>query len=473
MTQQIKFPSFELEEEVPFKSITRTLDSVVDNLNSKKYNFNPAYQRGDVWKPNLKMQLIISILKGIPINTIHVVQDEHGVFNILDGKQRLTAIKEFCKEEFSITVLIDNEDKKIKYKDLDSFKLKKTFDETEIRIISWEQCPLKSQKRIFQQVNNNVALNTNEIIYCGNFLTKRFLDAICNKSFYLLEDYFTTDIFKNKRFAKTRFLHDTVNYSFGPYLEQDFSPGHIHSRKNITKSAKRIEEILEESGVDSNTSEEAILKKSSYELKNIDKNIKLLRNSCEWISSALKVSNNLPKKIHKNILTEIISFLVSKQQQEFLTEEYLSGKLNILHSFIFNWISFKEADGKENYAKKGKEDHGQSTTEKSKIRKNFEIMEGIWKEVGFIDKIRKKKEPTDSEKLITTLASDGVCPISGDILTEHNSQIDHIIPYSQNSDLKVISKVANRQKSDLTLEKINNTKNYIIDNGEQEELFNH
>lgn len=65
----------------------------------------PDFQRPDVWEKKDKSELIESILIGIPIPLIYLFEDEKGVREIIDGKQRITALKEFLNNKFSLTEL--------------------------------------------------------------------------------------------------------------------------------------------------------------------------------------------------------------------------------------------------------------------------------------------------------------------------------------------------------------------------------
>lgn len=59
-------------------------------------------QRGFVWTLNQKRELIYSIFKGIQLAPISVISFEHKIYKIIDGKQRLSTLLSFCKNEFSI-----------------------------------------------------------------------------------------------------------------------------------------------------------------------------------------------------------------------------------------------------------------------------------------------------------------------------------------------------------------------------------
>ncbi|MGK3648701.1 DUF262 domain-containing protein [Pseudarthrobacter enclensis] len=63
----------------------------------KKLNLTPSYQRGDVWGGPARQMLIESILRGIPLPSIILLQSEdpRKPYEVVDGKQRLTAILRF------------------------------------------------------------------------------------------------------------------------------------------------------------------------------------------------------------------------------------------------------------------------------------------------------------------------------------------------------------------------------------------
>lgn len=58
-------------------------------------NISPIYQRMFRWDITQQSALIESILLGIPIPPIYVYQDDDGVWNIIDGQQRLSTIFKF------------------------------------------------------------------------------------------------------------------------------------------------------------------------------------------------------------------------------------------------------------------------------------------------------------------------------------------------------------------------------------------
>ncbi len=97
------------EEINVFYSLKSALDRNIDYdvyLPSKKMNL----QRDFCWTLRQKQQLIMSIFKGITIPKLAIIQiDDHTdknkvIYQIIDGKQRLSAMLGFIRGEFPISV---------------------------------------------------------------------------------------------------------------------------------------------------------------------------------------------------------------------------------------------------------------------------------------------------------------------------------------------------------------------------------
>ena len=57
----------------------------------------------EVWNKKQKSELIVSVLKNIPLPAIYICQDENFHEEIFDGKQRLTSILSFMNNEIELT----------------------------------------------------------------------------------------------------------------------------------------------------------------------------------------------------------------------------------------------------------------------------------------------------------------------------------------------------------------------------------
>ena len=77
--------------------------STIYDLIGRQLHLDPAYQRRNVWQTKAKSQFIESLFLGIPIPQILLASKtgQRNSFLVLDGKQRLTTIKEFIDGKFS------------------------------------------------------------------------------------------------------------------------------------------------------------------------------------------------------------------------------------------------------------------------------------------------------------------------------------------------------------------------------------
>lgn len=71
-------------------------------VDQKKLQLDPDFQRSEVWNSKQQYELIESILMGIPLPVIYLFQDEKSNLQIVDGRQRITAIKDYLDNKFAL-----------------------------------------------------------------------------------------------------------------------------------------------------------------------------------------------------------------------------------------------------------------------------------------------------------------------------------------------------------------------------------
>lgn len=81
-------------------------------------NIRPPYQREFVYKDKKRDEVIKTIRKGFPLNTMYWAKNEDGTFEVLDGQQRTISFCEYVIGNFSIDgvyfhTLLDEEQKEI------------------------------------------------------------------------------------------------------------------------------------------------------------------------------------------------------------------------------------------------------------------------------------------------------------------------------------------------------------------------
>jgi len=66
---------------------------------------DPDFQRHDVWKSRQRSELIESVLMGIPLPVIYLFESKDGKKQVVDGRQRITAIIDFLNDRFKLSDL--------------------------------------------------------------------------------------------------------------------------------------------------------------------------------------------------------------------------------------------------------------------------------------------------------------------------------------------------------------------------------
>lgn len=87
-----------------------------------RLELSPSYQRGDVWPTSDSQILIESILRGIPLPSVIILRPEDRPLEIVDGKQRLTAILRFIGQHPRALQVVQEATEKY-----DDARLEKTF----------------------------------------------------------------------------------------------------------------------------------------------------------------------------------------------------------------------------------------------------------------------------------------------------------------------------------------------------------
>ena len=74
------------------------LETIVSRIRAGELDLQPHFQRGEIWDTKRRQRLIDSILREWYVPGIHIVVDSDGEEVVLDGQQRLAAIRDFFDE---------------------------------------------------------------------------------------------------------------------------------------------------------------------------------------------------------------------------------------------------------------------------------------------------------------------------------------------------------------------------------------
>jgi len=116
------------------------IQTIISRIESGVLDLQPDFQRGEVWSRVKKQRLIDSVLRDWHVPPIHVVEHTSTKLQeVLDGQQRLAAIRDFVRGEFSVDGSIEPIDPAIeilngfKYRDL-PIQIKLQFDNFTLRV---------------------------------------------------------------------------------------------------------------------------------------------------------------------------------------------------------------------------------------------------------------------------------------------------------------------------------------------------
>ena len=158
------------------------LPSFVEALskNPKYMNLRPFYQRRARWDTKMQSRLIESFLINIPVPPIILYEINDNSYEVMDGQQRITAIRDFYTNKFALSGLdLRPEINKLKYDDL-SAKIRAGLDRRSISsivILSESNFDLEEalflKQKTFERLNTGgVDLSQQEVrncLYYGKF----------------------------------------------------------------------------------------------------------------------------------------------------------------------------------------------------------------------------------------------------------------------------------------------------------------
>lgn len=171
------------ERTVKTQSIEYDIETLIKKIDKNIIKLDPEYQRRHRWDNKTSSKLIESLILNIPVPTIYISQDidvdeetdnDEYRYSVIDGQQRLTAIKNFLKNKFQLEGLETLEELNgCHYKDLPPF-LTRRLEERSIKCLRIDST-LDSQVKldIFERLNSgSVKLEAQELrnaVFSGQF----------------------------------------------------------------------------------------------------------------------------------------------------------------------------------------------------------------------------------------------------------------------------------------------------------------
>lgn len=82
------------------------LNTIASIVEDPAYKLSPEYQRRHRWSVDQQSRLIESLIMNVPVPPVFLYEYDYSKYEVMDGLQRLTAIRAFYRNEFELTSLI-------------------------------------------------------------------------------------------------------------------------------------------------------------------------------------------------------------------------------------------------------------------------------------------------------------------------------------------------------------------------------
>ena len=149
----------------PYEPPVKTL---VQEINDGELVVRPTFQRHQVWDFRRKSKFVESLLLNIPIPTLFFAEDEDNKKVVVDGQQRLHAIKQFVENRYPLTkleVLSGLNDKR--FEDLTERQQRIIRNRTLRCLLISSRSDSEIRFQVFERLNQGgVPLNAQEVRHC-------------------------------------------------------------------------------------------------------------------------------------------------------------------------------------------------------------------------------------------------------------------------------------------------------------------
>lgn len=109
-TSEIERRFEQSQNDLVLQSSDFSLQGLKDMVDSQIIDLSPKYQRRERWEPERQSELVESFLLNVPVPPIYLAEEEYGVYSIIDGKQRITAVSDYLNNSFALKGLSEFSD---------------------------------------------------------------------------------------------------------------------------------------------------------------------------------------------------------------------------------------------------------------------------------------------------------------------------------------------------------------------------
>lgn len=101
-TEHVEHRFEKSQNDLVLQSSDFSLQGLREMVDAEIIDLSPKYQRRERWDAMRQSELIESFLLNIPVPPIYLSEEEYGVYSIIDGKQRITAVSDFLNNAFKL-----------------------------------------------------------------------------------------------------------------------------------------------------------------------------------------------------------------------------------------------------------------------------------------------------------------------------------------------------------------------------------
>lgn len=287
------------------------------NERKSKLILDSDFQRNLVWKKKQKIELIESVLMGIPLPIFYFNEDRYGNLIVVDGRQRLNSLFEFIDNKFELKNLkVLKKYNGYKFEDLkESLKTKIEDYQIQAHVIL---PPTDDQVKfhIFDRVNRaGTQLNKQEIrnaLYQGE--STRLLKEVCaSKEFITATDKaFVSNSRMKDRYILLRYL------AFEIYFSDLLEKGTFEYKNDLDNLLGKSMEYMNQ------LSSEEIQKYKDMCEKGLRNTVKILGENAFRLRKGTRKT-----PINMNVF-ETIMYLMYRVPESNIDKDYLRKRVNIL-----------------------------------------------------------------------------------------------------------------------------------------------
>lgn len=348
------------ERTVKTQSIEYDIETLIKKLDKNIIKLDPDYQRRHRWDNKTSSKLIESLILNIPIPIVYISQDidvddetydNEFRYSVIDGQQRLTAIKNFLKGKFELEGLETlSELNGCSYKDLPPF-LTRRLEERSIKCLRIDST-LDAQVKldIFERLNSgSVKLEPQELrnaVYSGPFNNllkelskdKNFRDLLQinmespenNKKVKQMEDVEIALRFFSLKNNRYELYKKTKDYGFSDFLSDSLNE---FNKLSSEKLEQLKIEFIQTMGFIKNTYGDTAFAKFKYSSESSQLKLQSKFNVAVYDAFATSISDALNQGINiEDKYKDLLNLFEDSEFYESISGSYLD--INKLKSRI-------------------------------------------------------------------------------------------------------------------------------------------